>query len=103
MPGGSVGGTGVTRHSPGLSHLLDLLDRSRPEWMRDALCREYPDVSWFPEKGEPAAPAKAVCARCAVQDPCRVYGITNEERGGGHGVWGGLGPGDRRVMRRGAA
>ena len=102
VPNGSVGATGVTRHGEGLSHLLDLLEQSRPPWMADALCREYPDVSWFPEKGERSAPAKAICARCLAQDACRVYGLTNEAPTG-NGIWGGLGPDDRRVMRRGAA
>lgn len=100
---GSIGGTGLGGPaSPGLLALMEQVEANRPAWMKDALCREYPEVSWFPDKGQPAGPAKAICQRCAVQDACQVYGLTHEQPAG-HGIWGGLGPGERRAMRRGAA
>ena len=91
---GTIGATGLAgASSPGLAALIEQIDAARPAWMKDALCREHPEVSWYPERGEPAAPAKAVCG---------VYGITHEEPAG-HGIWGGLGPNDRRQLRAGRA
>ncbi len=43
----------------------------RTPWMRDGLCQEYPHVNFFPERGDPLGPAKAVCAHCAVRDECQ--------------------------------
>lgn len=34
-----------------LSAWAEIINNARPRWQRDALCREYPDVSWFPERG----------------------------------------------------
>ena len=102
VPGGSVGATGTLRVSSGLADLLELLDAARPAWMKDALCREYPGVDFFAKTGPGIEKAKAICGRCAVQDACQVYGLTHEQPAG-HGIWGGLGPNDRRAMRRGAA
>lgn len=62
-----------------------IVRRIRPAWMRDALCREHPEVSFFPELGESAEPAKSVCARCAVSVECLAYAIEHRE----DGVWGG--------------
>jgi hypothetical protein len=42
-------------------------------WERDALCIEYPAVNFFPVRGEPTAPAKAVCALCLVLAECRAF------------------------------
>lgn len=95
------------RHSP--QHLgdpADLVDaaglilslRLRPAWQRDALCREYPDLTWFPGKGEPTGPAKDVCDRCLVRTQCTEAGLGED-----HGVWGGLSPQQRRQLRRDAA
>lgn len=99
---GSIGATGMLRASPGLVDLLEQLDTARPEWMKDALCKEYPGVDFFAKTGPGIEAAKAVCVRCAVQDACMVYGLTHEQPAG-NGVWGGLSPNDRRAMRRGAA
>jgi len=101
IPNGSVGATGLTRN-PGLVDLLELLDTARPAWMRDALCREYPDVDWYATTSPGQEAAKRVCRRCLVRNECEVYGITHEAPVG-DGVWGGLSAADRRTMRRGAA
>lgn len=69
---------------------------SRPAWQDDALCREYPDVNFFPERGEDVAPAKGVCSRCAVRAECADYAIRLGER---HGIWGGLSGIERRQAR----
>ena len=62
-----------------------IVRRIRPAWMRDALCRERTDVSFFPAVGESAEPAKAVCAQCCVRTECLAYAIEHRE----DGVWGG--------------
>ncbi|MGQ0520191.1 MAG: WhiB family transcriptional regulator [Actinomycetota bacterium] len=88
--------TGVIRPaSSGVADLLDLIERARPEWMRDALCREYPGVSFFPERGQTPGPARAICARCAVAFECRQAGIDGDEAG----VWGGLDARARKALR----
>lgn len=49
----------------------------RPNWWGDALCREYPEVTFFPERGdmEGIAAAFAVCGRCLVRDECLDYAL----------------------------
>ncbi|MDP9389246.1 MAG: WhiB family transcriptional regulator [Actinomycetota bacterium] len=95
VPGGSIGAAGVTRHSPGLAHLLDVIAQARPAWHADALCREY-NVDFFDESPEGMARAKAVCAGCAVVTECRA--AADEEWSG---VWGGLTPRERAEGRSG--
>jgi hypothetical protein len=42
-------------------------------WQRDALCVEYyPQVDWFPELGEIAEAARAICRACAPRLPFRA-------------------------------
>lgn len=42
---------------------LDLAALLRPPaFHADALCKEYPHLSWFPEHHGPATAVKAVCA-----------------------------------------
>ena len=53
---------------------LDVLLDPTP-WAADALCVEYPEVEFFPERGQDSRPAKAVCARCLVRFECRDYAI----------------------------
>lgn len=66
------------------------------DWMRDALCREYPNVNFFPNTGEQAAPAKSICARCIVRDECLDYGLNLKA-----GIFGGLNWPERDQLRRG--
>lgn len=70
--------------------------------MADALCAEpaHSDLPWFPTKGEPLDAVRAVCARCAVREPCLAYAVENMID---HGVWGGTSPQERRRMRRNAS
>lgn len=81
-----------------LPSLDDLIDR--PAWMLDALCREHPEVNFFPERGQPSAPAKAVCARCLVRRECADYAGTAVTV---HGIWGGLSSKQRKQVSRGDA
>jgi WhiB family transcriptional regulator, redox-sensing transcriptional regulator len=71
----------------------------RPEWQRDALCLEYPSVSFFPERGEVAAAAraKAICLSCLVCAECRTAAFSAREH---YGIWGGLSESDRRHARQ---
>jgi WhiB family redox-sensing transcriptional regulator len=56
-------------------------------WMRDALCREHPEVSFFVERGEDVRPAKALCSACLVRGECIAYAAA---QGFEFGIWGGL-------------
>jgi hypothetical protein len=48
------------------------------------------------QSGESAEPARRVCARCPVRQPCLDYAISH---GITHGIWGGLAERDRRALR----
>jgi hypothetical protein len=75
--------------------LVDLIDLvHRPEWMRDALCREHPEVNFFPAVGESAAAAKAVCADCLAYVDCHAYALAQGLTLAG--VWAGMSARDRR-------
>lgn len=78
--------------------LVRRIDQARPEWQKDALCREYPDVSFFPEAGRSGEPAKDVCSRCSVADACLDYALTS---GIEHGIWAGVQGAALRRMRKG--
>ena len=75
--------------------LDEVLEVVRPAWHADAACREHPEVSWFPERGEPVDAARAICAGCLVIDECRAAGIAGREQG----IWGGLSERNRRQLR----
>ncbi len=78
--------------------LADLLP-PRPTWMVASACRDRPDVTWFPERGESAAPAKAVClSECPCQAACLAYAIETDAVG----IWGGTSDRERRQRRQGA-
>ena len=51
---------------------------------------------FFPGRGESAGPARRVCARCPVRQPCLDYAITNRIV---HGIWGGLTERERRALQ----
>lgn len=95
---------------------IDVLDvlrelTARPAWMSDALCREYPHLSWFPERGESTTEQKAICRRCAVSVECFDY-VNNDKIPDRHGIgqawatvgiWGGTSGRERRRGRESAA
>jgi hypothetical protein len=64
-------------------------------WMKDALCAEYEDIDWFPEKGGRAGSAQAVCRKCLVQKDCLAYALVEDIR---EGVWGGATPKERKLL-----
>lgn len=67
----------------------DLLER--PGWMLDAACREHPEVSWFPTRGDDVRIARAICTGCLVRAECADYGRREH-----WGMWGGLSINDRK-------
>ncbi len=75
--------------------LTALLSFIRPAFHADAACREHPELSWFPERGEPTKAQLAVCAGCLVRDECR-------EAGELVGIWGGLSGRARRAVSGGS-
>jgi WhiB family redox-sensing transcriptional regulator len=51
---------------------------------------------FFPGRGEPAEPARQICASCPVRQPCLDYALSHAIT---HGIWGGLTERDRRALR----
>jgi WhiB family transcriptional regulator, redox-sensing transcriptional regulator len=60
------------------------------------LCLEYPEVTWFSERGQTSAPAKEVCGRCLVQQECLEYALADPDL---MGVWGGMSQRERARQR----
>ena len=71
--------------------LDELLERRRPEGMRDAACRGRTDVDFFPTTINASSPAKKLCARGPVRVDCYEYAVGQ----GAVGIWGGRGMGQR--------
>ena len=72
-------------------------DAAREVWA-SALCAQVDPELFFPEKGQPGAPAKAVCAACPVTALClATFGPLVD-----HGVVGGLSAAERSAARRAA-
>jgi Transcription factor WhiB len=62
----------------------ELVDR--PAWQADALCREHPEVEFFPRHDAlSTSAARAVCRACLVRTECATFAL---ERPDLHGVWG---------------
>jgi hypothetical protein len=55
---------------------------TRPDWHDDAACKGHPVAWWFPDQGETAHRAIAICHTCPVIDHCR-----REHGGEEHGIW----------------
>jgi len=72
------------------------------EWWSHAACKSADPELFFPisHSGPASAQimrAKAICARCAVQNECLRYALAADPM---HGVWGGLSEEERRLLRR---
>jgi WhiB family transcriptional regulator, redox-sensing transcriptional regulator len=79
--------------------LSELLEATRrPAWHADAACRGQADL-FFPVRGAPTEPAKAICARCPSREPClaAALGMSDEST---IGIWGGTSARERKRMRR---
>jgi WhiB family redox-sensing transcriptional regulator len=66
-------------------------------WQGWAACTGADPDLFFPDRGELALDAKAVCATCPVIEECLAHALTHHED---HGVWGGTTPTERRRLRR---
>ena len=87
------GAMAVGDYRSGAEELLDLF--GGPAWRADALCREYPKLSWFAQSDKSSAAAKAVCTRCLVRSECLAYALADPTL---DGVWGGLTRQERREL-----
>lgn len=65
-------------------------------WMDHALCQDVDPGVFFPERGQPTAPAKRICAACPVRAECLSYAV---DRYMTHGIWGGTSERERRQIR----
>jgi WhiB family redox-sensing transcriptional regulator len=63
----------------------------------EAACRRYPTDLFFPERGEQADQARAVCAWCLCRAACLDFALAEETRQH-FGVWGGTTERDRRDL-----
>lgn len=63
-----------------------------PEWHKDAACREHPELSWFPTRGDTRTAQAAVCRTCLVRAECAEAGAQETE-----GIWAGVAA--RRLRR----
>jgi WhiB family redox-sensing transcriptional regulator len=72
-------------------------------WQVKAACRGPQAAVFFPpshferkdEKVERESRAKAICAACAVREPCLGYALRIREP---HGIWGGLNETERKPL-----
>ena len=80
----------------------DLLEEStrRPSWHAEAACKGTGVDTFITAQGTPTEPAKAICGRCSVVEPCLRFALADTTL---VGVWGGTSTEERRVMRREAA
>ena len=75
--------------------------RTDDAWQVKAACRGPQATVFFPpstferkdEKLERERRAKAICATCAVKQPCLEYAMRIREP---HGIWGGLSESERK-------
>lgn len=77
--------------------------RTDDAWQVKAACRGPQATVFFPpstferkdEKLERERRAKAICATCAVKQPCLEYALRIREP---HGIWGGLSEAERKRL-----
>jgi WhiB family redox-sensing transcriptional regulator len=79
-----------------------ILDEFSMDWRHQASCRDVDPELFFPigTTGPALAQieaAKAICAMCAVQQPCLEWALDTAQDAG---VWGGLTEEERRAVRR---
>ena len=70
--------------------------RFAARWRQQAACHGTDLNRFYPERGESAEPARQVCARCPVRQPCLEYALSNRIT---HGIWGGLTERERRPLQ----
>ena len=57
--------------------LLEELGYHRPEWQKDAGCKEAPTVNFHPGKGKPVEPALRVCGVCLCRTDCLEWALAD--------------------------
>ena len=70
--------------------------RFAARWRQQAACHGTDLNLFYPERGQSAGPARQVCARCPVPQPCLEYALSNRIS---HGIWGGLTERERRPLQ----
>lgn len=68
------------------------------DWRELAACRGMDVELFMTERGESTLDAKAVCAGCAVREPCLEHALGHPAEK--FGVWGGMSERERRQIRR---
>jgi WhiB family transcriptional regulator, redox-sensing transcriptional regulator len=90
------------QHITSLERVPLMPGEGRLAWMDQAACKGLPTERFFPETGEgrKASEAKAICAGCQVQDPCRELAVRGADSlDTDHGVFGGTVPTERGHLR----
>jgi WhiB family redox-sensing transcriptional regulator len=87
------------RHGPvSSSRLAEALFGAQP-WIADALCRQHPEVDFLADdKRDDVEPARAICRRCPVAQPCLDYALALGAST--TGVWGSTTGQERADIRR---
>jgi hypothetical protein len=67
-----------------------------PDWTDLAVCAQVGGDEWFPEDGQQAPEATALCRSCPSRIPCLEAGLDGNEEG----IWGGFGQQKRHEVRR---
>jgi len=93
----------VTSYNAGMARtdVLTLMDITFSHWddnpwLNKAACRDKPTDLWFPEKGDMAREAYAICRRCPVKDECLDHAMRIPKL---RGIWGGTTEKERSRMR----
>lgn len=87
----SVGGLAYDRDdsSSQAELIASYIAHGRPSWFSQGKCRDHPEVTWFPERGESTKQAKEICASCPIRIACLNHAVRTGEN---HGIWGGAAP-----------
>ena len=70
--------------------------RFAARWRLRAACHGTDLDLFYPERGQSAGPARQVCARCPVRQPCLEYALSNRITSG---IWGGQTERERRPLQ----
>ena len=70
--------------------------RFAARWRQQAACHGTDLNPFYPERGQSAGPARRVCAKCPVRQPCLEYALSNRIT---DGIWGGLTERERRPLQ----
>jgi hypothetical protein len=63
------------RNADALAALVTLIERSRPSWHREALCRDHPDVNFHSRAPKHRAAAFSLCGLCPVRERCLDWAV----------------------------